>query len=348
MQRVRNRIVVDLNRMAMKESKVSSKIIKSSTTQENVLKLLVFLLEAEKPVPMVSLERLFGGGFEAEKDKKRTIYRYLNIIEEKWQIELIRGDEYAIKKKAAFQATELNSQEAQALYFSAGDIIDPDLRLMTQAKLLRIYQERRKKEDLIPKKTLELIDWCEQHVNKAKIKMQMLIKNYSSINSGVIADRLVVPISFNMENLEIYAYDLEGGNVLKVFKLERMEGIVKLKEKAPKELKLEKLEIKRDPFGYLIEGKELLYLDLRMDLKAFVLFSLHFSKLVPKIEKLDGDDIDKPYRIELELLRVDPMAGWIIGLINHLSIVDSPDFKGKLLSYFENYVSSQLQSKLQS
>ena len=176
MQRERNLIVVDLNRMAMKESKVTSKIIKSSTTQENVLKLLVFLLEAEKPVPMVSLERLFGGGFEAEKDKKRTIYRYLNIIEEKWQIELIRGDEYAIKKKAAFQATELNSQEAQALYFSAGDIIDPDLRLMTQAKLLRIYQERRKKEDLIPKKTLELIDWCEQHVNKAKIKMQMLIK----------------------------------------------------------------------------------------------------------------------------------------------------------------------------
>jgi hypothetical protein len=185
-------------------------------------------------------------------------------------------------------------------------------------------------------------------VNKAKIKMQMLIKNYSSINSGVIADRLVVPISFNMENLEIYAYDLEGGNVLKVFKLERMEGIEKLKEKAPKELKLDKFEIRRDPFGYLIEGKELLYLDLRMDLKAFVLFSLHFSKLVPKIEKLPGDDIDKPYRIELELLRVDPMAGWIIGLINHLDIVDSPDFKGKLLSYFENYVSSQLQSKLQS
>ena len=68
----------------MKESKVSSKVIKSSTTQENVLKLLVFLLEAEKPVPMIRLERLFGGGFEAVNGKKRTIYRYLNIIEEKW------------------------------------------------------------------------------------------------------------------------------------------------------------------------------------------------------------------------------------------------------------------------
>ncbi len=332
----------------MKESPFSSKVIKSSTTQENVLKLLVFLLEADRPVPMVSLQRLFGGGYETEQGKKRTIYRYLNIIEEKWNIELIRGDHYSIKKKAAFQATELNSQEAQALYFSAVDIIDPDLRLMTQAKLLRIYQERRKKEDLIPKRTLELIEWCEKHINSAKVKPQVLIKNYSSINSGVIADRLVVPISFNMENLEIYAYDLEGRNVLKVFKLERMEGIEKLKEKAPKELKLDKLEIKRDPFGYLIEGKELLYLDLRMDLKAFVLFSLHFSKLVPKIEKLEGEDIEKPYRIELELLRVDPMAGWIIGLINHLDIVGSSEFKESMRFYFEKYVSSQLQSKLQS
>lgn len=333
----------------MKESKVSSKIIKSSTTQENVLKLLVFLLEAEKPVPMVSLERLFGGGFEADKDKKRTIYRYLNIIEEKWQIELIRGDEYAIKKKATFQATELNSQEAQALYFSAGDIIDPDLRLMTQAKLLRIYQERRKKEDLIPKKTLELIDWCEQHVNKAKIKMQMLIKNYSSINSGVIADRLVVPISFNMENLEIYAYDLEGGNVLKVFKLERMDGIEKLKEKAPKELNLGKLEIKRDPFGYLIHpDRKLLKLDLRMNLKSFILFSLHFSKLVPMIERLDDPGNKMPYRIQLELLQVDALAGWMIGLINHIEIVDSPEFKAKLKYHFDTFIDKELQTKLNS
>ncbi len=332
----------------MKESKVSSKIIKSSITQENVLKLLVYLLESEKPVPMVSLQRLFGGGYESEQGKKRTIYRYLNIIQEKWNIELIRGDHYSIKKKAAFQATELNSQEAQALYFSAGDIIDPDLRLMTQAKLLRIYQERRKKEDLIPKRTLELIEWSEKHINSAKVKPQVLIKNYSSINSGVISDRLVVPISFNKENLELYCFDLQAGNVLKVFKLERMEGIEKLKEKAPKELKLDKLEIKRDPFGYLIEGKKLFYLDLRMDLKSFVLFSLHFSKLVPKIEKLDGEGIDKPYRIVLEVLRVDPLAGWLMGLLNHIDIVDSIEFKQELKKYIDSNVTSQLETLLQS
>lgn len=333
--------------MAKRESKNSSKIITAQPTQEKVLKLLVYLLEASGPVSMISLEKLYGGGDDVDTDKRRTIFRHLDLIENKWGIELIRGDHYSIKKKAAFQAVELNSMEAQALYFSAGDIIDPDLRLMTQAKLLRIYQERRKKEDLIPKRTLELMDWCKVHVNLSKIKMQMRIKRYSSINSGVIADRLVVPISFNLENLEVYAYDLEDRNTLKVFKLERMEGIEKLKEKAPKELKLDKLEIKRDPFGYLIQDKELIKLDLRFDLKAFVLFSLHYSKLVPLIEKLDDKENTKPYRIELELLRVDPLAGWLLGLLRHIEIVDSPVFKEALSKYFEKNVLSQLQTKLQ-
>ena len=74
------------NRLAMEEleeGKSKKKIVKAQPTKENVLKLLVYLLENPKPVKMVNLERLFGGGFESNVDKSRTIYRYLNILE-KW------------------------------------------------------------------------------------------------------------------------------------------------------------------------------------------------------------------------------------------------------------------------
>jgi hypothetical protein len=136
--------------------------------------------------------------------------------------------------------------------------------------------------------------------------------------------------------------------MLKVFKLERMDGIEKLKEKSPKELKLDKLDIKRDPFGYLIEGKELKYLDLRMDLKAFILFSLHFSKLVPRIEKFEDADNSMPYRIELELLRVDPLAGWLFGLLSHVEIVGSSDFKESLLKFYQNNLIQMMLVQLQN
>lgn len=46
----------------MKKSKSNSKIIKAQPTQEKVLKLLVYLLEAEGPVSMISLEKLYGEG----------------------------------------------------------------------------------------------------------------------------------------------------------------------------------------------------------------------------------------------------------------------------------------------
>ena len=154
-----------------------------------------------------------------------------------------------------------------------------------------------------------------------------------------------MPISFNLENLEVYAIDLEDENILKVFKLERMDGIEKLKEKAPKELKLDKFKIERDPFGFLLNQEELKYLDLRMDLKAFILFSLYFSKLVPMIEKLDENQHARPYRIELNLLRVDPLAGWILGLLQHIEIINSPGFKAEFMRFYEKNVASQFELK---
>lgn len=330
------------------EDKTKKKFVKAQPTKENVLKLLVYLLEAEKPVKMVSLERLFGGGFESEKDKSRTVFRYLKVLED-WGFELIRGDHYSIKKKANYREIQLSSSEAQALYFSAQEIPNSELRSTTQEKLLRIYHESRSKEELIDKRSLALIEWCEKHINKAKVKFQMILKNYTSINSGKIKDRLVVPLVFNNEAVEIYAYDLHDNGTLKVFKLDRMDGIEKLKEKAPKELNLGKLEIKRDPFGYLIHpDKQLLKLDLRMDLKAFVLFSLHFSKLVPMIERLDEPENKMPYRIELELLRVEALAGWMIGLINHIEFADSSEFKAALKSHFDDHIIKELQTKLNS
>ncbi len=336
--------------MRKKASKSKSNNLKFKTTQQKVLRLLVYLLDAKGPVSMISLEKLYRSDEEEnqEKDKRRTIYRHLDILENKWGVELIRGDHYSIRRKSAFQPTQLNSAEAQALYFSAQDIADPDLRMVAQGKLLQIYQERKKKEDLIPTKTLDLMDWCEQHINRSKQKMQMRILGYTSINSRTEKDRLVVPVAFNRENVEFYAYDLEDSGVLKVFKLDRMGSVEKLKEKAPKYLNLDGLVFDRDPFGYLTEGKTLLRLDLRMDLKAFVLFTLHFANLVSQVEKIEGDGLDKPYQIVLEVVRVDPLAGWLMGLVNHIDIVDSSQFKIELKKYVDTYVTSQLDTLLKS
>ena len=128
-----------------------------------------------------------------------------------------------------------------------------------------------------------------------------------------------------------------------------MSGIEKLREKAPKYLNLDSLEFKRDPFGYLLSpGKILLRLDLRMDLRAFILFTLHFPKLVSQVENMTQDGVDKPYRIVLEVLRVDPLAGWLMGLLNHIDIADSIEFKQELKKYIDSNVTSQLKTLLES
>jgi hypothetical protein len=47
-------------------------------------------------------------------------------------------------------------------------------------------------------------------------------------------------------------------------------------------------------------------------------------------------------------LRVDPLAGWLFGLLSHVEIVGSSDFKESLWKFYQNNVDSQIQTKLQS
>ena len=60
------------------------------------------------------------------------------------------------------------------------------------------------------------------------------------------------------------------------------------------------------------------------------------------IQKLDEHEHARPYRIQLNLLRVDPLVGWILGLLQHIEIVDSPAFKAEFMRFYEKNVASQI------
>ncbi len=318
----------------MKKSKKSpvkelkSKVIKSSSTQERVMNLLLYLLEAEKPVPMRKLEALYGGGEQAGEDKRRTIFRHLDILAG-YGLEIIRGDKYGIKKKAEYSRTEFSLQESQALYFAAQEAIsDVDMRRTIQQKLLQIFHSNKKRQNLLSKRTIDLVEFCDKQINQSKRKYQMRLINYSSANQSTKRDRIVVPVSFSLENLEIYAIDLEDLTKElrpKVFKLDRCEGIEKLKVLAPKELHLQNHQLVRDPFGYLIYDQPLLHLEAYFNLKAMTIFLLHFPYLTDQFQYLDAE-LDKPFLLKLDVIRVEPIIGVFSVLLNHIRFENSEAF----------------------
>jgi hypothetical protein len=307
---------------------LKSKVIKSSSTQERVMNLLLYLLEAEKPVPMRKLEALYGGGEESGEDKRRTIFRHLDILSG-YGLEIIRGDKYGIKKKSEYLRTEFNLHESQALYFAAQEAIsDVEMRRSIQQKLLQIFHSNKKRQNLLSKRTIDLVEFCDKQINQSKRKYQMRLLNYSSANQGTKRDRLVVPVSFSLENLEIYAIDLEDLAQVtrpKVFKLDRCEGILKLKDLAPKELQIQSHKLTRDPFGYLIYDQELLHIEAYFNLKAMTIFLLHFPYLTDQFQYLDTE-VDKPFLLTLDIVRVEPIIGVFSVLLNHIRFENSDEF----------------------
>lgn len=308
------------------------------------MNLLLYLLEADKPVPMRKLEALYGGGEDSGEDKRRTIFRHLDILAG-YGLEIIRGDKYGIKKKAEYSRTSFSLQESQALYFAAQESIsDVEMRKSIQDKLIQIFHSNKKRQNLLSKGTIDLVEFCDKQINQSKRKYQMRLLNYASANQGTKRDRLVVPVHFSLENLEIYAIDLEDLEQEarpKVFKLDRCEGIVKLKDLAPKTLYAKTHQLVRDPFGYLIYDQPLLHVEAYFNLKAMTIFLLHFPYLTDHFQYLE-DETDKPFRLLLDIVRVEPIIGVLSVLLNHIRFEHSEEFLGAWKQFHKEHVESGL------
>lgn len=320
--------------MAKAIKKIST-IIKSKSTQERVMQLLLYLMEQKGLVGRPTLEKIL-------EVNTRTIFRYFNIIEDDWNIPLIKdGGRYGIKRVSTSLNQMFTSAELQSLYLSMMDMSEGEMKQSLREKLLQMYGERRQAEKLVDQIILDGIDWFDHHVNKTKVKFQIKLKDYTSLNGETVRDRIVSPVYFNAVDLELYAYDMqESVRELKVFKLERMKGQEKLKDRVPKSLEKDH-DLSKDSFGYLIKGQKVMTVTMNMDIKAFKLFEIHFPSLMTKIEIRPNADRLK-YVIKLEMVRPDPIVGFCLGLLNHISFENSDDFLASVKEFYQKNIQENL------
>jgi len=314
-----------------------SSVIKSKSTQERVMQMLLFLMEQKNLVARPTIERTLNVN-------ARTIFRYLNIIEDEWKIPLVKsGGRYGVKRISSSNQNTFTSEEVQSLYQVLKDMPEGEMKQSIREKLLLIYQERKQAESLLEQRIIDKIEWLEHHVNQTKVKFLIKIKNYTSLNGDSVRTRILSPVYFNTINLELYAFDMEEeipNRVLKVFKLDRMEGLEKLKERIPKNLEKDH-DLSRDPFGFLIKGQGMYSVCMNMDLIAFKLFELQFPSLMSKIEVWTKQDKVR-YRLQMEVVRPDPLVGFCLGQLNHIEFENSDNFLSALKGYFEQNIQVNL------
>ncbi len=159
-------------------------------------------------------------------------------------------------------------------------------------------------------------------VNKAiKTNKRVLLKSYHSINSQKITDRIIEPICLTDNYHSICGFEV-ATQTNKFYNLERITEVILLNEQ--QEFQTLHQHDETDVFGFSkLNGKWFL-VELHLTFRAYVLLKETYPKVEKHIKKNKNAD---GYILKIDVNNPKPIVRFILGLIDEIEIIGSPEFK---------------------
>ena len=247
---------------------------------------------------------------------ERTIYRYINLLEEvDFLVEkdfdnryfIITSDDDPSQSQFSVEETRLIKKLIQS---EAGD--NPLRNILL--KKLSLNSEM----DSMPRLFLKarLGKFVEQLAETISNKQQVVLKNYHSAHSNEIRDRLVEPIHFGDNYQSIMALDTSD-KVCKQFKLDRIGEVIAFN----KPFAFESLHQKNqtDIFGFT--GDASTWVTLELSLRAYLLLREEFPLALPYLTKEEGH-----YLFHGPVANFEGVGRFTLGLIDEIRILKPENF----------------------
>lgn len=258
---------------------------------------------------------------------ERTIYRYINLLEEvDFLIEkdfdnryfIITSDDDPSQSQFSLEETRLIKKLIQS---GASD--NPLRNLLL--KKLSLNSEL----DSMPRLFLKarLGKFVEQFAEAISNKQQVVLKNYHSANSNEIRDRLVEPIHFGDNYQSIMALDTTD-KVCKQFKLDRIGDVIPYN----KPYVFESLHKKNqtDIFGF--NGDANTWVTLQLTLRAYLLLREEFPLAMPFLTKEEDH-----YLFHGPVASYEGVGRFTLGLIDEIHIRNPENF----ITFIKNKIMNQ-------
>lgn len=193
-------------------------------------------MEQTKIVKLLRLMKLLTGNVSRTIDQvakelgitPRTVYRYIDDIREAgFVVNKLYGNVYAMGKVARglsdFNKLIYFTEEEAYITAKLIEGIDNNnvLKRDLQRKLASVYD------------STSIANYIDNTANAANVealadaikrKKQVVLKGYASAHSNEVRDRLVEPIEFTANMIDVWAYDVENGDC-RVFKVQRIHSV---------------------------------------------------------------------------------------------------------------------------
>lgn len=258
---------------------------------------------------------------------ERTIYRYINLLEEvDFLIEkdfdnryfIITSDDDPSQSQFSVEETRLIKKLIQS------GAADNPLRNILLKKL-----SLNSELDSMPRLFLKarLGKFVEQLAEAISSKQQVVLKNYHSAHSNEIRDRLVEPIHFGDNYQSIMALDTTD-KVCKQFKLDRIGDVIPFNKLFAFEALHQKNQ--SDIFGF--NGDANTWVTLQLSLRAYLLLREEFPLALPFLTKEEGH-----YLFHGPVASYEGVGRFTLGLIDEIHIRGPENFA----SFIKNKIMGQ-------
>lgn len=257
----------------------------------------------------------------------RTIYRYIDTIREAgFVVNKLYGNVFAMGKVARglsdFNRLVYFTEEEAYITAKLIESIDNNnsLKRDLQRKLASVYD------------STSIGNYIDNPANAANVesladairrRKQVVLKEYESAHSDAIRDRLVEPIEFTANMIDVWAYDIDKGEN-RMFKVMRIQEVVVTNDDWG--FKSKHKVLTPDVFRMTGPLNETLTLQLNTRAKSLLL------EEYPLAEK-DIRRENSKWILSTTIHSLEGAARFVIGLAGDIKILDGP----KLIDYIRKY-----------
>lgn len=255
---------------------------------------------------------------------ERTTYRYIDLLKQLG---------FDIQKDEHNKFFILSDKDSDDIFTKeeAGYLIE---MIKTVGKENKLQQSVLKKIYLKSEVSHQANSLFKAHLSKLVEKLnygianhkKVLLKQYHSVNSNKISDRLVEPFQFTENYNAICAFEI-ATKQNKYFNLERIIDVEVLDE--PQENQEQHQLEKTDVFGFTERNGQKFEVELQLSLRAYILLKEANSSLEKYITKIENSDL---YLLKVSVNNPKPIISLIRGFKDEIKIIGSKAFISYLKS----------------
>lgn len=256
----------------------------------------------------------------------RTIYRYIDTFKDAGFLVMKSGPYFRLDKRSRYfkdisQLIHFTEEEAYILN-SAIESIDPTnaIKQNLKSKLASVYDFKMLAECVVKGDNARNVNAIIEAIEEKK---QIILKDYTSAHSRKVSDRLVEPLSFTTNYIQVWAYEISSGKN-KLFKVSRI-GAVEILENGW-EYEQEHKEGLMDLFR--INSFEQIPVKLKLGLRAASLLVEEYplgEKFLCPIE----DDASH-FMLDTWVCGYEGVGRFVLGLLDDIEIIEGEGLKAFL------------------